>query len=101
MLRVGICRPVGVQRLSQPHAHFTGVYYTNGVGVISVCFFTKVSYDLRLEQTEARCPAFLCIYQNFLLLTVHHQGIAGIEQQTVCQAACQSVYYNPSALRAR
>ncbi len=68
MLRVGICRPVGVQRLSQPHAHFTGVYYTNGVGVISVCFFYKGFLRPKARTNRGKMPRFF-MYLSELFIT--------------------------------
>jgi len=64
MLRVGIlCCPVGVQRANHVLMHALGtycIYQRRGCQVL-FCFISKVSYDLKGERAEARCPAFLYV----------------------------------------
>lgn len=61
MQRVGINRPVGVQRLHGLEHTLRVSIYTNSVGVFSVCLFTRVSYDLKKKMDRGKMPRFLYV----------------------------------------
>ena len=65
--------------ISCPHAHFTGAsIYTNGAGVDSVCFVSKVSYGLKLRTSRGEIPRFLFVWLiNILDKHVRLSGING------------------------
>ena len=60
MLRVGIFRPVGVQRANHVLKHaFTGVIYTNGVGITLLVYYLGCGRPRITDEQKPDTPLFL------------------------------------------
>jgi len=66
MLRVGIYRPVSVQRANHVLTHALGVFkYTNGVGITLSCSSVQVFLGPKVvNRQKPDTPLFFCSYGN-------------------------------------